>query len=60
MLSDVILHMVKYRTRRPTVLGLTATANPETVASVVEKLEIAEVVRSSSCMNKNLFVTVSR
>jgi ATP-dependent DNA helicase Q4 len=38
MLSDVILHMVRYRSRRPTVLGLTATANPETVASVVEKL----------------------
>lgn len=26
----------------------------------MEKLEISEVVRSSSCMNKNLFVTVSR
>jgi superfamily II DNA helicase RecQ len=59
-LGDIILHMVRYKTRRPTILGLTATANPDTVRSVIQKLEIAEVVRSSSCMNKNLFVTISR
>lgn len=34
-LAHVILNMVRYKAKRATILGLTATANPETVASVV-------------------------
>jgi superfamily II DNA helicase RecQ len=27
-LGDIILNLIKYKTKKPTILGLTATANP--------------------------------
>ena len=51
---------MNYRHGRPTILALTATANPETVDSIKDRLKIPNEIRSSTCVNKNLFVTISR
>lgn len=51
---------MNYRHGHPTILALTATANPETVDSIKDRLKIPNEIRSSTCVNKNLFVTISR
>jgi superfamily II DNA helicase RecQ len=33
-LGDIVLNIIKYKNNKPTILGLTATANPETVQSI--------------------------
>lgn len=59
-LGDIVQNLIRYKYGKPNILALTATANPETVSSIQNKLSINDVIRSTSCLNKNLYVTISR
>jgi len=61
-LSEIVLNQITYNNAdsKPNILCLTATANNETIRSLEKKLQIKNVIKSSSTLNKNLFITVSR
>jgi len=61
-LSEIIKNHIEYKTPNstPNILCLTATANTETVESLSKKLEIKKIIKSSSTLNKNLYITITR
>lgn len=59
-LVEIVLKYFKYTQGKPVILCLTATANLETMSSIMKKLDIHEKIRSKSIINKNIFITVSR
>lgn len=59
-LIEIVLKHFQYKKEEPVVLCLTATANQEMSDSIMAKLKIKEKIRSSTIINKNLFITISR
>lgn len=61
-LSEIIKNHITYNTpdSSANILCLTATANTETIESLSKKLDIKRIIKSSSTLNKNLYITISR
>lgn len=59
IVNELISNHFRFKTEK-TILCLTATANQQTIESVVTKMEIKELIKSTSLRPKNLCVTISR
>lgn len=59
IVNELINNHFKFKAEK-TILCLTATANLQTIESVMTKMEIKELIKSNSLRPKNLCVTISR